>query len=155
MHGTKAGSWSIALLVPAAVSFFTACTSDKTIRSVLFNAKAAQLVASEKNYSFGERAVHSYRSHIFIIENQGDLIAHIRTPPGIFGPFSFKGGQYPGIGGTCGDVIGKGQSCRIVATFHPVSFAPYGEDMTIPYNDGGLQTQTLAIHLLGQGSNIP
>ena len=55
-------------------------------------------------------------------------------------PFTFKGGTYPGTGGTCTDSLGNGENCTVIVSFTPVtaaySSADYSGAIGITFNDG-------------------
>ena len=70
-------------------------------------------------------------------------------------PFIFKGGTYPGTGGTCSDSLAKGDSCTVVVSFNPVTAAYASADYTgaiaISFNDGKT-SQTKTFNLTGTGT---
>jgi hypothetical protein len=70
-------------------------------------------------------------------------------------PFVFKGGAYPGTGGTCTTSLGKGESCTVVISFAPVtaaySSADYVGALAIGFNDGK-NSQSKTFNLSGTGS---
>ena len=70
---------------------------------------------------------------------------------GLAAPFSFKGGSYPGTGGTFGTNLNVAASCTIVIRFDPVSLGVQVDTIDIQYNDGvGVTNSTRSI----QGSGI-
>src|SRR4051812_43395305 len=40
-------------------------------------------------------------------------------------PIAFKGGTYPGTGGTCGHVLHTGEGCSVVVSYDPTSIASH------------------------------
>ena len=50
--------------------------------------------------------------------------------------FSFKGGSYPGTGGTCTTSLTAGSSCTVVIAAQSAAAATYNDSMTINYTDG-------------------
>lgn len=70
-------------------------------------------------------------------------------------PFVFKGGAYPGTGGTCTASLGKGESCTVVISFAPVTAAYSSTDfvgaLAIGFNDGK-NSQSKTFNLSGTGS---
>lgn len=64
--------------------------------------------------------------------------------------FSFKGGAYPGTGGTCSASLSPGSSCTIWVTFAPASYISVNENLIINYHNGS-SMQPLNIPLSGMG----
>src|SRR6185436_3194886 len=53
-------------------------------------------------------------------------------------PFSFKGGSFPGQGGTCGSSLNVGATCTVVVTY---SGAATGSSAwSVTYQDGSVST---------------
>jgi hypothetical protein len=65
--------------------------------------------------------------------------------------FAYKGGNYPGTGGTCGSYLADGDSCTVVVTFTPTSLGAKSDTLEIDYNNGN-STQSASISLNGTGS---
>src|SRR5690606_16779633 len=63
-------------------------------------------------------------------------------------PFGFKGGSYPGTGGTCGANLASLATCSLVVTFSPSSPGTHTDTLEISYNDG-LNPQTVSRDLQG------
>ena len=42
---------------------------------------------------------------------------------GLSAPFSYKGGTYPGTGGTCAATLAAAGTCTVVVTYAPVTVA--------------------------------
>ena len=61
--------------------------------------------------------------------------------------YSFKGGSYPGVGGTCSGYISGGASCTIVLTFTPAASSWRNANLNINYNS--VVVLPLAIQGLG------
>jgi hypothetical protein len=79
----------------------------------------AQLYAFEgDSYDFGSVAPGGTADHIFHVLNSGELAAANLTPAD-FGSaaFGWKGGSYPGFGGTCGTQLAAGANCTLVVSF--------------------------------------
>ena len=47
------------------------------------------------------------------------MVAGSISATALAAPWSFKGGSYPGTGGTCAAALDPGTSCSIVVTFAP------------------------------------
>src|SRR5690606_8629525 len=62
---------------------------------------------------------------------------------GLDAPFRFKGGSYPGTGGTCTSSLPPTNNCTIVVTFNPTDSGLSTDTIQIDYNDGtGTQAST-------------
>lgn len=70
------------------------------------------------------------------------------TLSSISSPYSFKGGTFPGSGGTCSGTLNASSSCTIILTFSPVVEGTQNGTLTLLYN-GGINTQSLNIPLTG------
>lgn len=51
-------------------------------------------------------------------------------------PFGFKGGTFPGTGGTCGSSLQGGAICSIVLTFSPTTEGTYSSTFKLKYSNG-------------------
>ncbi|MCJ8276017.1 MAG: hypothetical protein HRT44_09030, partial [Bdellovibrionales bacterium] len=67
-------------------------------------------------YDFGIAATGGFSDELIYLINAGDLEASGITSSFVAGSetFEFSGGEYPGVGGTCGESLDVGQSCAIV-----------------------------------------
>jgi hypothetical protein len=76
--------------------------------------------------------------HVFHVQSVGALAA---TALGSTGPigmdFAFKGGTYPGSGGTCGNLLPSGSTCAVVVTFSPTGNGLRTGRISIGYQDSG------------------
>ncbi len=61
---------------------------------------------------------------------------------------SFKGGSYPGTGGTCGASLAGGATCTVVLNYVPSAPTTLSGDFTISY--GGSRTATLSLSGVGK-----
>ena len=66
-------------------------------------------------------------------------------------PFAFKGGSYPGTGGTCGISLNASASCTLVVTFTPTTVGSSSGTLTLTYNDGRVSNATASASLTGEG----
>ncbi|MCB0367732.1 MAG: choice-of-anchor D domain-containing protein, partial [Bdellovibrionales bacterium] len=117
-------------------------------------ADPANLTISDgPTYDFGIRSVGSTVDHTFTVDNIGGVPATAVIPSSLTAPFSYKGGLFPGTGGTCGGTINNGTNCTIVVTFAPVSVNTYADTMQLDYNDG-VTPQSVARPLAGEGATL-
>ncbi len=85
----------------------------------------------------------------FYVNNLGgqsatSLAATLATPT----DFTFKGGSYPGQGGTCGSTLAAGAQCVVVVTFDPTGSGVRSDTFTVGYFDGA-NAQTVSRALTG------
>ncbi|MCM2278870.1 MAG: choice-of-anchor D domain-containing protein [Oligoflexia bacterium] len=74
-------------------------------------------------------------------------------------PFGFKGGSYPGTGGSCGTTLAPGASCTLVLTFSPSSPAggSYSDTLSLVFDDGsglGIPNSQVTRALSGTGQPV-
>ena len=70
-------------------------------------------------------------------------------------PYSFKGGTYPGTGGTCVATLVGAATCSIVVTYNPVTVATHNQNVQVTYNDGAAaQTSTRAMTGVGVAAGL-
>jgi hypothetical protein len=71
-------------------------------------------------------------------------------------PFAFKGGVFPGTGGTCATTLEPGSSCTLVLTFAPLTPAYMSNDYTaafvVNFNDSVTALNGVILNLAGTGS---
>src|SRR5690606_38534339 len=58
------------------------------------------------------------------------------TASALGAPFAYKGGSYPGTGGTCAATLAPAATCNIVVTFSPTDPVISNATMTLDYNNG-------------------
>jgi hypothetical protein len=93
---------------------------------------------SSKDIDFGEVVVNTVNDREMVVTNPGKFDATAITF-GAFdpaGPFSFLGGDYPGIGGNCGDILLAGSSCNIVVRFFPNKMGKFQEAIPVRLGNG-------------------
>lgn len=104
-------------------------------------------------YDFGIVIVGTYVEHEFTLINIGlETATELNGSFYLDTNFSFKGGNYPGEGGTCSNILEPQQECTIVIRFTPKYSGEFNGMTTISYYDGNsyriLQNPTLR----GQGT---
>ncbi|MBX7230813.1 MAG: choice-of-anchor D domain-containing protein [Bdellovibrionales bacterium] len=89
----------------------------------------------------------------FTISNTTQISASaLNATPLINGPFSFKGGTFPGEGGTCvsGGSLSGNSSCQVVVSYLATTVAgSHSGALTINYNNG-VDTTSVSRNLRGQ-----
>ncbi|HMN68444.1 MAG TPA: choice-of-anchor D domain-containing protein, partial [Bdellovibrionales bacterium] len=93
-------------------------------------------ISDAPGFDYGTYAVGATADKAFTINNSGGVSAIGVNGTGLNAPFVFKGGGYPGVGGTCGATIASGATCTVVASFAPGAVGTFNDDIEINYNDG-------------------
>ena len=113
---------------------------------------ASIAISESPGYDYGTYAVGASADKTFTLNNSGGVPAATLTGSGLAVPFSFKGGNFPGQGGTCGASLGSGGSCTIVVTYAPVTPGGMVDAIDIGYFDG-LSPQSVSRAV--QGTAVP
>ncbi len=101
-------------------------------------------------YDFGTHATSEPVDATFTINKSGTATATSMSGAALSAPYAFKGGTYPGTGGTCGATLSSG-SCTIVVTYTPNSVATHNATVSVNYNDGA-SAQIASRNLTGTGA---
>ncbi|HEY3449447.1 MAG TPA: choice-of-anchor D domain-containing protein [Myxococcales bacterium] len=135
---------------PAELSVtYGAATARQTAKVSLTGGAAnpAVLALSDgPTYDFGDKAAGTILDHSFTLTNSGGLVATALAPAALAVPFSFKGGSYPGTGGTCATSLDPAGSCTVVVTFTAQVFGDHTGTLSIGYQSGlGAQTASVGL----------
>lgn len=119
-----------------ALSLLSACGTAGPEENLTSGPAYAYLVSDTTLYDFGTRIVGSSTDKTFVIENRGPVDATQLS--GVFGfsAYTFKGGSYPGTGGTCQTTIVPGELCIVVVTFAPTYAGTFNEFLNLSYFNG-------------------
>jgi hypothetical protein len=90
--------------------------------------------ADPSAYDFGQRNVGSSTDITMIINYTGTIDATSVNSSNPSAQFNFKGGSFPGTGGTCSATVSG--NCTIVLTFTPDSATVFNSTVSISYNNG-------------------
>ncbi len=102
-------------------------------------------------FDFGSVQASSSSSKVFTVTNLGGFTAIALSGGGLAAPFSFTGGAYPGVGGTCGSSLAPASNCTIQVRYAPVVVGSDSDTLNLDYNDGA-STQQASRNLLGSGT---
>ncbi len=115
-------------------------------------APAVLTISDGATYDFGTLATGATGEKTFTITNTGTFTASSMNGSGLSAPFAFKGGSYPGIGGTCSATLnGGGTTCTVVATYSPTGTGTQNGTMQISYSNGA-SGQTSSRNVTGTGA---
>jgi uncharacterized delta-60 repeat protein len=110
-------------------------------------------MADNGTITFDTVSVGSLSTREVILRNLGQTKAKITSTSGLGSTFSYVGGIFPGVGGTCSDILGdSGESCSLQLSFSPPSGGGYSGTLILNYESGEGQS-TLSLGL--QGSAVP
>lgn len=99
--------------------------------------KANLVISDAPSFSFGTVPINSSNDKTFTVINSGalDATSFGEDATTLTSPYQFKGGSYPGTGGTCGTTLTGGSSCTVVVTFAPTSSGSASDNLRLTYHD--------------------
>jgi len=113
---------------------------------------ATLIFEDSPSFTYGDVALGTDSDHTFSITNTGGGIASTVAPAlALTDPFSYRGGTYPGTGGTCGATIAAGATCTIRVRFSPTTLGAFNETIRLNYHNGAL-VQMVTLPIDGTGS---
>ncbi len=114
-------------------------------------APANLTISDGPTFNFGTKATGSSSDKTFTITNTGGVPATSVVGTGPTSPFSFKGGAYPGTGGTCASSLAALATCTVVVTYAPTSTGAHSSTIDMGFQDG-VTSQTSSRPLQGTGA---
>jgi hypothetical protein len=75
------------------------------------------IASDASTFDFGPVGTGSSAEHLFVVTNNGGVAASITGGSTLAAPFAYRGGTFPGAGGTCGGALAPGGSCSVVVTY--------------------------------------
>ena len=111
-------------------------TAQVFIPFTFWSGTSATLVISDAvTYNFGSVNISTPTDKIFTVSNTGALPANSMAGAAFTNPtvYSFKGGTYPGTGGSCSTSLASGGSCTIVVTANNSSTGVVNDTVRINY----------------------
>lgn len=131
-HGEHSGIFTL--------SYFNGAVTTELQVSLVGETTASLSLSDGATYDFGTKALNSSTHKTFTLTNAGynpavSLQADIAAP--LAAPFSFKGGAYPGTGGTCGATLsGSSTTCTVIVTYNPTTGGDYSQTLSLSFNNG-------------------
>ncbi len=134
------------------LSYDDGVSTQNVLRNVVGESVTAILSISDgPTYDYGGRVLATTTTHSFTVTNSGGLLASsMMDAGGLAAPYTFKGGIYPGTGGTCGGTLAAGADCTIVVDFTPVAAGTFNDTIDISYSDGA-NSQNATRDITGKG----
>jgi hypothetical protein len=109
----------------------------------------ARLTFAASSYNFGQIIQTQSSSLTITLNHTGPVAATAMSANTLSAPFSYKGGSYPGTGGTCADTLSSGP-CTMVIDFAPTSTGVRNQTLSITYNNGA-DSRMASTALTGEG----
>jgi alpha-tubulin suppressor-like RCC1 family protein len=140
------------------VTTVTVTTNTGTTSSLSTTVSATVLppallsISDSATFNFGSQVMGTSTDKIFTLTNSGGLDATAISGSAIAAPYSFKGGTFPGTGGTCGSTLASGSTCTFVGSFAPTVAGASSATYTIQYHTG-VSTTTATRPVTGTGLN--
>jgi hypothetical protein len=105
--------------------------------------------SNASTFNFGDVVLDQSRSEKLLVTFIGGVEVTSITPSTLAAPFGFRGGSYPGSGGTCTSKLSAG-SCELELSFSPTTPDSFSQTLSLQYFDG-LESQTLTRTIAGTG----
>ena len=113
----------------------------------------ARLAVSDgPDYNFGLVTVGSSKHKTFTVTNRGKSDASKIAGVLYVSAFSFKGGAYPGDGGTCQSMLLPAKVCTVVVTFAPNYVGSFEEALHLNFFNGEAEDKVSYPTLKGAGA---
>ncbi len=148
---TTSGIWKEALKL----EYLNGITSDS--KSIVFRAIAGKIPKLEfivEDNSFGIIESFDQKSKIVTVKNKGHLpLSDINYEIQKNGQIGYKGGSFPGIGGTCDSDLDGEEECKLVFNFKPIEDRTHSTTITAKFFDY-VSEQESSINISGQSLDI-
>ncbi|MNK01214.1 Regulator of chromosome condensation (RCC1) repeat protein [compost metagenome] len=110
--------------------------NDSTIRLIVQDRTTpAKVEASLALVDFGAHLINDSADRTLTFTNTGDATAETLVFSSLSAPFSFKGGSFPGIAGSCAGTLTGGSSCTVVLTYSSGVAASDSSSLTWSYTN--------------------
>ncbi|QDK37220.1 Calx-beta domain-containing protein [Bdellovibrio sp. NC01] len=111
----------------------------------------ALLTASDLN--FGAVLKDGNIERTLTVTNSGEATAESIAWDSLTAPFAFKGGSFPGSGGTCANTLAGGESCTMVLTYAPTEPASHNLNFNATYKTPDVDSSK-SVQLWGLGVEV-
>gem|GEM_PF-1569499 len=147
----KASQAESVLLQASTASLVSGTLNVEILQTALLALNGGPLGVWQAFFSEGIGAVMDVT---ITVVNLGMTQANQLQPSGALGSgFSYKGGSFPGAGGSCqlNQSLAPGARCTLVISFQPTSVGNFNSVLSVSYHDG-IQTRTANLPITGQGN---
>ncbi len=114
------------------------------------NTAPMKIVATPTSYDFGAQPYGETYEQVVTLNRSGYASLYTMTPSLTGTGFVYKGGSYPGTGGTCTTRFNVLTSCTIVVQFKPTAVQNYTGEFKLIFNDG-VDNHQLSVPFTGSG----
>ncbi len=118
-------------------------TNTTTVNLTGTGSPTAALSFSPSSYDFGKIIQTQTSTKTITVVHSGPIAATSMSLGALSAPYSFKGGTYPGTGGTCSDSLSSG-SCTMVIDFAPTNTGVKNQTLSLNYYNGNVNRTTTA-----------
>lgn len=142
-----------AILDDLVIEYFNGTEFVNTTREIHGAAteQASLLISGVDPYDYGAVTLGATGEVLFSVTNIGGVSAvDVADSSSFRGSFNYKGGVFPGLGGSCGSSLAPGVSCTINVTFKPDQVGLFVDTIQLNYNDG-VDTVTASRDITGAG----
>lgn len=146
--------YRLAIMLSLATALLTGCGNETNpdIQKFYDTAVAKLQFSDMPWYDFGGRTVGSESFRSINLTNTGkNTASDLRGSFYLSVHFSFRGGNYPGTGGTCGEFLEPGAICSVVVSFAPQYAGTFEQPVTILFFDGVASQKAIGPYLRGEG----
>ena len=138
---------SILLTLLTAFSMLCSCNNKGSILTQKVEKDPGRLTVLNKNGFLGATVAGTSIDHVLQIKAIGGLtLREISATLQTNDPIEFKGGSYPGAGGTCSDTLDSGDVCTVIINYAPENTDSHLATLKISYKDA-LKTHQLNYEL--------
>jgi hypothetical protein len=118
-------------------------TTSPTVTLTGTGGPTAALSFNPSSYDFGKIIQTQSSTKTITVVHSGPIAATSISVSSLSAPYSFKGGTYPGTGGTCSDTLSSG-SCTMVIDFAPTTTGVKNQTLSLSYYNGNVNRTTTA-----------
>ena len=104
------------------------------------------------HFDFGFTKIGETSEQTIALLNGGDAPATQLQIEALTAPYAFKGGKFPGEGGSCGEEIAAKGSCTLIITHTPTELGYYAGQVSAKFHDGD-EEGSIALRLGGYGED--
>ena len=113
----------------------------------------AKVNATLASLDFGPQLKDTTVERALSFSNSGDAAAQNLNLSVLNAPFAFKGGSFPGSGGTCSAILNGHSSCTVVITYSPTEVNTHAQSLSWNYNNP-VQPDSGSLNISGLGVEV-
>ncbi len=123
-------------LLSTFVIFLLSCNSQEVVDKIQADTGQIDLSVDIEGVDFGYILPETTHTKEITIENNGGFELSKIKSSSLNDTLRYKGGVYPGTGGSCGEVLSPGDSCTIVIEVNSTTSVEIDNILRISYHDG-------------------